>query len=62
MAVDCSFCLIRSRARSAAAIAFSLLILINVHGLIWMSSFLLVASLGSFSSILIDSFRELYRV
>jgi hypothetical protein len=36
--------------------------LINVHGLIWMSSFLLVASLGSFSSILIDSFRELYRV
>jgi hypothetical protein len=62
MVVDCSFCLIRSRARSAAAIAFSLLMLINVHGLIWMSSFLLVASLGSFSSILIDSFRELYSV
>ena len=53
-----SFCLIRSRARSAAAIAFSLLILINVHGLIWMSSFLPEASIWSLS-ILIDSFRAL---
>jgi hypothetical protein len=53
-----SFCLIRSRARSAAAIAFSLLILINVHGLIWMSSFPPDASILSLS-ILIDSFRVL---
>lgn len=59
--VDGSFCLIRSRARSAAAIAFSLLILINVQGFIWMSSFFLVASVGSFS-ILIDSFRVLCHV
>jgi hypothetical protein len=59
--VDGSLFLIRSRARSAAAIAFSLLILINVHGLIWMSSFLLVPSLGSFS-ILMDSFRVLCHV
>lgn len=53
-----SFCLIRSRARSAAAIALSLLILINAHGLIWMSSFLPGASILSLS-ILIDSFRAL---
>lgn len=53
-----SFCLIRSRARSAAISAFSLLILINVHGLIWMSSFLPDTSILSLS-ILIDSFRVL---
>jgi hypothetical protein len=54
-------CLIRSRAWSAAIISFSLLMLINVHGLIWMTSFLPEASIWSLS-ILIDSFRALCHV
>jgi hypothetical protein len=52
-------CLIRLRACSADVISFSLLMLVNVHGLIWMSSFLPEASIWSLS-ILINSFRALY--
>jgi hypothetical protein len=56
-----SICLIRSRVRSAVTVAFSLLTLINAHGLIWMPACLPDTSLWSLL-ILIDRFRALYHV